>query len=75
MLTMWLQVDGKHNTYILNAPYRMKKALFGWKWLKGYKGCFVTNDETLAVSFASLNNLVIRPQRLNLQQSDCNLAN
>lgn len=63
-MTEQADVTGTKVTYswLLDAPYAMRKQLDGWKWIKGAgcKGCYVTNDSDLALKTASRFKLSIK---------------
>jgi hypothetical protein len=65
-MRMYEQADrGAPNSYvyswILEAPYSMRKKLVGWRWTKGYgcRGSFVTKDINVAKETAIGYGLII----------------
>jgi len=55
-MKLYEQVDvtnGKPTySWILDAPYKFRKHLPEWKWVRGRPGCFVTNDKAAAYQLA-----------------------
>lgn len=47
-------------SWVLDASYRIKKTLPGWKWVRGKPtGAYVTNDRALALATAQRFGLTI----------------
>lgn len=51
--------DGFIYSWILEAPYKARKQLDGWKWVRGKPGCYVTNSNQLANATADRLHLKI----------------
>ena len=51
--------NGPIYSWILDARYRCRKALDGWKWVSGRPGCFVTNNRNLAQAAAQRFGLAV----------------